>query len=195
VEPASSFQQPVEPELVERLKRGDLAAFERIYRQFEHAAWTLALRLTGRMDIAQEVLQDAMLKSYERARQFRGDAPFGMWLRKLVVNESLMQLRHDRLHLIEVFDDTQADDDSPMPWSLVDAATLDHALNRLPDSARAVLWLYHVEGYTHVEIAQHFGRSVSFSKSQLARATRRLRDMLQSHAEATPCTISSTTTA
>ena len=191
-----NFQQHVEPDTIVRLKRGDLSAFESVYRQFERAAWTLALRLTGRADVAQEVLQDAMLKAFERARQYRGDAPFAAWLRKLVVNESLMQLRHDRLHVIEVFDDdTLGDDSAPQPWTSADAATLDRALNRLPDDARAVLWLYHVEGFTHVEIAREFGRSVSFSKSQLARGTKRLRELLQPRVEDTPCTIGSTTTA
>ncbi len=195
VDTPSTFQQHVEPELIARLQRGELAAFEIVYRRFERAAWTLALRLTGRRDVAQEVLQDAMLKAFERARQYRGDAPFAAWLRKLVVNEALMQLRHDRLHIIEVFDDAQADEHATAPWTLADAATLDRALNRLPDTARAVLWLYHVEGFTHVEIAGQFGRSVSFSKSQLARATRRLRELLLPQAEDTPCTIGSTTTA
>ncbi|TAM94201.1 MAG: hypothetical protein EPN40_11925, partial [Rhodanobacteraceae bacterium] len=94
VDSPTNFQQTVDPGLVARLQRGELAAFEAVYRQFERAAWTLALRLTGRADVAQEVLQDAMLKAFERARQYRGDAPFAAWLRKLVVNESLMQLRH-----------------------------------------------------------------------------------------------------
>ncbi|HJR10285.1 MAG TPA: sigma-70 family RNA polymerase sigma factor [Rhodanobacteraceae bacterium] len=191
----ANFQQAVEPDLIARLQRGELDAFEAVYRQFERAAWTLALRLTGRRDVAQEVLQDSMLKAFERARQYRGDAPFAAWLRRLVVNEALMQLRHDRLHVIEVLDDTLTIDESPAPWIHADAATLERALNRLPGAARAVLWLYHVEGYTHVEIAGQFGRSVSFSKSQLARATRRLRELLQPQAEDTPCTIGSTTTA
>ncbi|MGH8184691.1 MAG: RNA polymerase sigma factor [Rhodanobacteraceae bacterium] len=196
----ANFQQSVDPGLVARLQRGELAAFEAIYRQFERAAWTLALRLTGRADVAGEVLQGAMLKAFERARQYRGEAPFAAWLRKLVVNEALMQLRHDRLHVIEVFDDTFFDDDAPAPWASADAAALDRALNRLPDAARAVLWLYHVEGFTHIEIVAQFGRSVSFSKSQLARATKRLRELLQPQVqvqvqvEATSCTIDSTAT-
>ena len=184
-----SFQRQVEPELVARLQRGDLAAFECIYRQFERAAWTLALRLTGRADVAQEVVQDAMLKAYERARQYRGDAPFPAWLRKLVVNEALMRLRHDRLHVFEAFTDTQPDADAPELWTRADATALDRALNRLPDTARAVLWLYHVEGCTHIEIAEQFGRTVSFSKSQLARGTRRLRELLRTQSETTPCTM------
>ncbi len=193
MKPTSGFQQHVDPDLIARLQHGDLAAFEAVYRQFERAAWTLALRLTGRADVAHEVLQEALLKAFERAGQYRGDAPFAMWLRKLVVNEALMQLRHERLHMIEVFADDHADDGAPVPWVLVDAAVLDHALNRLPDTARAVLWLYHVEGCTHVEIAEQFGRSVSFSKSQLARATRRLRQLLQHSGEDMPCMIDSTT--
>jgi RNA polymerase sigma-70 factor (ECF subfamily) len=195
VDMPSTFQQHVEPDLVKRLQRGELAAFETVYRRFEGAAWTLALRLTGRADVAQEVLQDALLKAFERARQYRGDAPFAAWLRKLVVNEALMQLRHDHLHIIEVFDESQFDAETPVPWPLIESAVLDQALNRLPDTARAVLWLYHVEGYTHVEIAREFGRSVSFSKSQLARATKRLRELLQTKMEETPCTTGSTTTA
>jgi RNA polymerase sigma factor (sigma-70 family) len=192
VQPSSSFQQYVEPELIARLRRRDLAAFERIYRQFERAAWTLALRLTGRADAAQEVLQDSMLKAYERAAQYRGDAPFSAWLRKLVVNEALMRIRRDRLHVFELSDDTHADAESAAPWTSADAATLDRALNRLPDTARAVLWLYHVEGCTHLEIAEQFGRTISFSKSQLARATRRLREILDPHAKVTtPCTMNS----
>lgn len=189
--PQHSFQQPVEPELVARLQKGDLAAFECIYRQFERPAWTLALRLTGRADVAQEVVQDAMLKAYERARQYRGDAPFPAWLRKLVINEALMRLRHDRLHVFEEFTDAEPDTSSAEPWTHADATTLDRALNRLPDTARAVLWLYHVEGCTHVEIAEQFGRTVSFSKSQLARATRRLRELLRTQNEATSCTMNS----
>lgn len=191
----STFQQYVDPDVIGRLQRGELDAFEAVYRQFEGAAWTLALRLTGRSDVAQEVMQDALLKAFERARQYRGDAPFAAWLRKLVVNEALMQLRHDHLHIIEVLDESRMDDEAAVPWARVDSTTLDRALNRLPDTARAVLWLYHVEGYTHVEIARQFGRSVSFSKSQLARAIRRLREILQPQVEETPCTTGPTTTA
>ena len=51
-------------------------------------------------------------------------------------------------------------------------------MEQLPPNTRAVLWLYHVEGYTHGEIAALMQRTLSFSKSQLARGTRRLRELL-----------------
>jgi RNA polymerase sigma-70 factor (ECF subfamily) len=195
VDQPTSFQRNVDAAVIQALQRGDLAAFERIYRDFERAGYTLALRLTGQPDAAHEVLQDAMLKAWERAGQYRGDAPFGAWLRRLVVNQALMRLRRERIRAAEPFEDVHVDESGPAPWALADAATLDRALQQLPDTARAVLWLYHVEGYTHIEIAEQFGRTVSFSKSQLARGTHRLRELLQPTVETSPCMIGTTTTA
>ena len=75
--------------------------------------------------------------------------------------------------------DALAEDMAPPPPAAADAALLQRALAQLPDATRSVLWLYHAEGYTHQEIADAMQRSVSFSKSQLARGTRRLRALLQ----------------
>ncbi len=55
---------------------------------------------------------------------------------------------------------------------------LERAFERLSETSRAVVWLHDVEGYTHEEIAEQMGKTVSFSKSQLARAHARLRGML-----------------
>ena len=67
----------------------------------------------------------------------------------------------------------------PPPPAAADAALLQRALDALPANTRSVLWLYHAEGYTHEEIATLMQRTTSFSKSQLARGTRRLRAMLE----------------
>ena len=77
--------------------------------------------------------------------------------------------------------------EGPAPWMLADAARLERALAELPPLTRSVLWLYHVEEYTHQEIAEMTGRSVSFSKSQVARGGIRLRRLLDRNKEAAPC--------
>jgi RNA polymerase sigma factor (sigma-70 family) len=71
------------------------------------------------------------------------------------------------------------EDQSHTILQLTDSLDLEHALAQLSDRARAVLWLYHVEGYQHAEIAELFGQSLSFSKSQLARALTQMRQFLQ----------------
>ncbi len=182
---ASSFdvnsQFPVDiPEtVIARARRGEIAAFEQIYRSFEHPAWTLALRLSGNREDAREIVHDAMLRLFERIRQFRGDAPFWGWVRQIVLNEALMRLRRERGRSFEeIADDSEILIEPCTAWQWTEARELDAALDALPALTRCVIWLYHVEGHTHQEIADLTGRSVSFSKSQLARGTARLRQRL-----------------
>ena len=175
----ASFQIEVPDLVLARARRGDARALETIYRAFERPAYTLALRIVGDVESAREVMHDAMLRLIERIGQFRGDSPFWGWLRQIVVNEALMRLRRDRGAVLEDIDDgDEPPGDGPPPWMLADAARLERALNDLPPLTRSVLWLYHVEEYTHQEIAEMTGKSVSFSKSQVARGSSRLRRLL-----------------
>jgi len=180
VSPASSFAIDVPQALLARARAGEAAAFEQLYRWFERPVYTLALRLTGRREEAQDILQETMLKLIDRFGDFRGQCPFWGWLRQIAVNESLMLLRRRGRFLADEGADQSAlpDETLVLPPRACDAAILGEAMARLPDATRSVLWLYHAEGYTHEEIAAATGKSISFSKSQLARGTRRLRGLL-----------------
>ena len=189
----SSFAIEVPASLLARARTGDRAAFEQLYRWFERPVFTLALRICGCRNEADEVLQETMLKVLSSISRFRGDggSPFWGWLRQIAVNEALMQLRRGRKLSAEVDGiDTEAfaEDHGPPPSAAADAAVLQRALDALPATTRSVLWLYHAEGYTHEEIACAMQRSLSFSKSQLARGTRRLRDLLQAPGDAATAT-------
>jgi RNA polymerase sigma factor (sigma-70 family) len=192
----SSFAIDVPDSLLAGMRRGEHAAFEQVYRWFERPVFTLALRICGEREQAADVLQDTMLKVIARIGEFRGnrtgragaahvdDSPFWGWLRQIAVNEALMALRRRRRDEMEPTDDLEAnfalaDDSTPPPPAAADAACLQRALEALPANTRTVLWLYHAEGYTHDEIAALMQRTPSFSKSQLARGTRRLRELLE----------------
>ncbi len=179
--PASSFAIEVPGTLLARARAGDRAAFEQVYRWFERPVFTLALRICGDREEACEVLQDTMLKVIDRIGDFRGDSPFWGWLRMIAVNEALMRVRRVRSHPdgLELDAQEHADDLQPPPPAAADAALLQRALATLPATTRSVLWLYHAEGYTHEEIATLMECTASFSKSQLARGTRRLRSLLE----------------
>lgn len=192
----SSFAIDVPDALLLRLRQGEHAAFEQIYRWFERPVHTLALRICGDREQAADVLQETMLKAFDRIESFRGQSaldgnlldgsPFWGWLRQIAVNESLMVLRR-RKRLDDGLDGDSDDDgiggyvdeSTPPPPAAADAACLQRALDALPPTTRTVLWLYHGEGYTHDEIAALMSRTVSFSKSQLSRGIRRLRELLE----------------
>jgi len=174
----SLFELELPRSLIDRAKAGDLGAFESIYRRFERPAYTLALRVLNDGESAREVLHDAMLKVFQRIGQYRNDAPFWAWLRQIVMNEALMRLRRQR-HPVDGDDAIDAvADEAASPSVRADALALERALGELPALTRSVLWLYHVEGYSHPEIAEMVGKTVSFSKSQVARGTARLRVLL-----------------
>ena len=193
--PRSSFAIDAPAGLLARARAGEHAAFEQLYRWFERPVYTLGLRITGNPEEASEVLQDTMLKVIDKIGEFRGQgtgghgadgggaSPFWGWLRRIAVNEALMRLRRGRrLEHEEIEEGGIADDLTPLPAAAADAAALRRALAQLPATTRSVLWLYHAEGHTHEEIAALMQRTTSFSKSQLARGTRRLRALLEPQA-------------
>ena len=120
--------------------------------------------VVGRRQQAAEVLQETMLKVLDRIGDFRGfgsagenRSPFWGWLRQIAINEALMALRRNRRSgdWLDLADGPEPIDDiTPPPAAAADAARLQRALDALPPTTRAVLWLYHAEGYTHEEIAE-----------------------------------------
>lgn len=154
------------------LKAGDPAAQEAIYRAFESPVYNLARRICRTTEDAEDVLQETFLEVYRSIGQFRGDGSLWGWIRTVASSKALMRLRRNK------YRDADELNDEIGPSRHEDTALrmdLEAALERLSETSRAVVWLHDVEGYTHEEIATMMDRTVSFSKSQLARAHARLR--------------------
>lgn len=184
----SSFAVDIPEVTLAAARKGDARAFERIYRSFEKPAYTMAVRMLGDAEEAHEVVHDGMLALFRRIGQFRGESPFWAWTRQIMVNEALMRLRKRvPVESLDVLDDPGIEHAHFMP---LHGRELERALQALPELTRAVLWLYHVEGFTHEEIAVKFGKTTSFSKSQLSRGMERLRQMLVPESEMLPCLMS-----
>lgn len=158
-------------------RRGDLRACESIYRQFQRPAFTTAVRVVKCRETAQEVMQEAFITAFRRIGQFRGDAPFWGWLRRVVVNHAISTLRRQPQADIVGFDDFRASDPGAQD-RLGGVLELEAALAQLGDEDRTIVWLHDVEGYKHHEIAKLFDKTESFSKTRLARARKQLREII-----------------
>lgn len=158
-----------------RARTGDPQAMEALYRAYESPVYNLARRICRTAEDAEDVLQETFFELCRSIGQFRGDGSLWGWIRTIASSKALMRLRRNK------YRDADELEDEVFPTRREDAhlrMDLESALERLPEISRAVVWLHDVEGYTHEEIADMMGKTVSFSKSQLARAHVRLRRWL-----------------
>ncbi len=175
-------QSPFEIELDEmtlaRARRGDMGACEQIYRKYQQPAYSFAFRICQCRELSRDVTQEAFITAFGKLRQFRGDAPFWGWLRRVVVNHTISALRKlpkaDAVELQEFHAHTDGDHER-----IGLSMDLESALSTLGREDRAVVWLHDVEGYNHREIAGLFGKTESFSKTRLSRARAKLRAVLE----------------
>ena len=166
--------------LVARARAGDLEALEDVYRAYRSAVYNLGRRICGNEEDAEDVLQDTFLEVCRSIGKYRGDGSLWGWIRQVAVSKALMLLRRERNRSgRNVSDGIGPDTIGRAPPEPAGPIDLEMALSRLPHLTRAVLWLHDVEGYTHEEIGGMMCKTASFSKSQLSRAHKRLREWLE----------------
>jgi len=171
------FEIELDDMTLARARRGDLDACERIYRLFQQPAFTVAYRVCPCRELAEEICQEAFITTFRKLRQFRGDAPFWGWLRRIVVNHAISSIRKRPKESPVEFEEHHASTESASE-RIGMAMDLESALATLGAEDRAIVWLHDVEGYNHLEIAALFGKTESFSKTRLSRARSQLKRLL-----------------
>ncbi len=171
---------------VARARKGDVEAFEALYRAHGGRVHALCLRMCGDPREAEELTQDVWVRVWNRLEGFRGESAFTTWLHSITVNEVLGRRRSDgrRANRFDTVPDPAAVADgaglratkAAPPGTRLD---LERALATLPEGARTVFVLYDVEGYLHREIAERLGVAEGTVKAQLHRARRMLREALE----------------
>jgi RNA polymerase sigma-70 factor (ECF subfamily) len=128
---------------------------------------------------AEDVMQESFLKAFTKLDSYRGEVSFGAWLRKIVINRSLDQLKKRKVKFEELNEKIPDEETAQLDISEIQMEKLKKAVYSLPDGYRVVLSLYLLEGYDHDEISQILGISNGSSRSQFLRAKIRLREILQ----------------
>lgn len=162
-------------------RAGDPAVRGVLFERLAPPTLALIRRLVNHRALADDLLQDTLIAMYEHLGDYRAEAPFGIWVRSIAVSRCLMAFRSP-WNRARVALESFGEDFSAFPVEAesrtADLIDLERALAKLSPVTRTVVWLYDVEGWSHEEIARGFDRSVSFSKSQLARGHARLRSDL-----------------
>jgi RNA polymerase sigma-70 factor (ECF subfamily) len=170
---------------VERCRRGELGAFEELYRAHSGRLFSLAVRMLGNQADAEDQLQEIFLSAHRKLESFRGESALGTWLYRLGMNQILDYVRSRAARTGQMTDGLEdaslvADAGSRrLAESAINRIDLERALAELPEGCRAAFVLHDVEGLEHKEVSEVLGIAEGTSKSQVHKARLRLRGLLR----------------
>ncbi|MBV5314025.1 MAG: RNA polymerase sigma factor [Prolixibacteraceae bacterium] len=170
--------QNIHHDVVERCRKGDSKAQFELYKLYYKPMYSVCLRMLGNEVEAEDVMQEAFLKAFTKIDTYEGVVSFGAWLKKIVINRSLDQLKKRKVKFEELNEKIPDEEPPKLEISEIQMEQLKKAIQRLPDGYRVVLSLYLLEGYDHEEISQILGITNVSSRSQYLRAKLKLREML-----------------
>ena len=166
-----------EKELIKGCLHEDKSCQKEVFRLYAGKMLAVCRRYTRHYMEAEDIVQDAFIKVFDRIHQFKGQGSFEGWIRRIVIHTALKNYSKSSFQKeligVENYNDQSI---SPKAVSELQQEDIMREISKLPDGYRLVFNLYVIEGYSHKEIAQFLKIEESTSRSQLTKA----RKMLQS---------------
>lgn len=169
--------------LIEACIKGDRKAQYEVYQLYSKAMFNICYRITNHLEEAEDILQEAFLKAFRNMEQYRSEATFGAWLKRIVIHQAINHMKKKKLTLVDMeqhgIKDLTTSDSGNFTEMTLEVNKVRKNILKLPDGYRIVLSLYLLEGYDHKEIGTVLGVTESTSKSQYNRAKKRLREIIK----------------
>lgn len=165
---------------VKQLAHGDKAAQHQLFHEMYAGMFRVCQRYVVQTDEAEDCLMKGFLKIFQQVEKFEytGEEQFFWWMRRVMVNECLMVIRKKHNFLMMADEDLPETPVEADVLSRLSMEDLQQVIMKLSPGYRTVFSLFVVEGYEHKEIAAMLQISESTSKTQLAKARARLRQLL-----------------
>jgi RNA polymerase sigma factor (sigma-70 family) len=167
-----------EEQLIKACIKGDPASQKELFLRFSGRMLGVSNRYARNSGDAEDIIQDAFIKVFDKMHQFKFEGSFEGWIRRIVVNTALKKYSVSRYEKEVSGYEIKEKDESvlePSAYSHLTEKELLEMINNLPDGYRIIFNLYVIEGYQHDEIAEMLGIQPGTSRSQLVKA----RNMLQ----------------
>jgi RNA polymerase sigma factor (sigma-70 family) len=173
----------IHQDLIEGCRKNNRKAQMQLYGLYCKALYNTAYRILGHTAEAEDAMQEAFLSGFEKIGEYKGDATIGAWLKSIVINKALDQIRKrkEMLSLEDIEQEPVADDPAENYLETL-AYRIGHirqGIERLEEDDRIILSLFLLEGYDHEEISQVLGISNNASRTRYSRARQRLRELLR----------------
>jgi RNA polymerase sigma-70 factor (ECF subfamily) len=180
-----------EPDLIASAQKGNTEAFEALVREYQQFAYSLAYRVVGNEQEAEDLAQEAFVRAWLALPRFQGKARFGTWLYRIVTNLCYNRLPRLRRELTAIGEDQLAgepDRHAAAPYENLEYRErrdrLYTEVDALPESYRLLISLYYQQGLAYEEIASVTSLPLGTVKTGLFRAKERLRKAMTAYEEA-----------
>ena len=166
--------------LIEKCIQNDSRAQMQLYDLYCKAMFNTAYNFIKDDAIAQDVMQEAFIKAFKKIDTFTGEATFGAWLKRIVINQSLDYLKKQKIATVELNEEVAylPNEEALEVDSEISLAVIYKCIEDLPQKCKNVVKLYLLEGYDHQEVAQILEISEVASRSQLSRGKSKLKELL-----------------
>ncbi|MEN8226101.1 MAG: RNA polymerase sigma factor [Bacteroidota bacterium] len=168
--------------LVEGCRKNNRRSQLELYKMYYKAMYNTALRIIQDSAEAEDVMQEAFLTAFQKIEDYKGEATIGAWLKRIVVNRALDQLKKRKETVpVEEANLEMPDDDSTENYLEILSYKVEEirkGIEKLNEDDRVIISLFLLEGYDHEEISQVLGISNNTSRTRYSRAKQRLRSLL-----------------
>ncbi len=176
------MNKTIQHELIYRCRQNNREAQFQLYQQYCEAMFNIAHRFLGNVQDAEDAMQEAFIKAFQKIEQYKGEVSFGAWLKKIVINKCLDTLESKKKRL-QVEKNSFAELPSEeFNWEVEETISIEmikKAILVLPDQYRRVVMLFLIEGYSHDEIAQILDITIINSRTKLLRGKQKLKTLLK----------------
>lgn len=168
-------------DIIDDCKQNDSRAQMKLYNLYCNAMFIVAKRYVKDDFLAEDIMQEAFIKAFKKIDSYKAEVPFGAWLKKIVINQSIDELKRKKLELVSIQEELLEKQEED--WKVDSHITKEQIVNcieQLKEKYRIVVSLYLLEGYDHQEIADITGITETTSRTHLLRAKKMIQENLKS---------------
>lgn len=172
----------IQHQLIEACRRNDRRAQLKLYNKYCEGMYYVAKRFIRDPFEAEDAMQEAFVKAFQKLHQFNGEVTFGAWLKRIVINKCLDKLKTKKLELVAMNEQVLGTVEEEEDWTVEDGvgvAEVKQKMEQLPEKYKYPLMLFLLEGYDHEEISEILGISKVASRTLVHRGKKKLQEELK----------------
>ncbi|MFZ0491139.1 MAG: sigma-70 family RNA polymerase sigma factor [Salegentibacter sp.] len=172
----------IQHQLIEACKQNSRRAQSKLYNKYCEGMYFVALRFMKDSMEAEDAMQEAFIKAFQKIHQFTGEVTFGAWLKRIVINKCIDKLKAKKLEFTALNEQVMGTVEEEDDWHIDDGIGIEEVkkqMEELPEKYKYPLMLYLMEGYDHEEISQILNITQVASRTLVHRGKKKLQEELK----------------